>query len=66
VAGYDNTTFAAFGPISLTSIHQAGHATGDNAARLLLERIADRDKPTVQVQLSPALAPRRSTATLTE
>ncbi|MFJ8026863.1 LacI family DNA-binding transcriptional regulator [Streptomyces sp. NPDC096311] len=66
VAGYDNTTFAAFGPISLTSVDQAGGAIGDNAARLLLERIADRDKPTVQVKLSPALVPRRSTAALPE
>ena len=42
VAGYDNTTFAAFGPISLTSVDQAGRQIGANAARLLLDRIADR------------------------
>jgi hypothetical protein len=35
VAGYDNTTFASFGPISLTSVDQAGHEIGDNAVRLL-------------------------------
>jgi LacI family transcriptional regulator len=66
VAGYDNTTFAAFGPISLTSVDQAGHEIGGNAARLLLERIADRDKPSVQVKLSPTLMPRRTTAPLPE
>ncbi|MFJ9097956.1 LacI family DNA-binding transcriptional regulator [Streptomyces sp. NPDC102405] len=62
VAGYDNTTFAAFGPISLTSIDQAGHEIGSNAARILLDRIADRRKKSVQVKLSPTLVPRRTTA----
>ncbi|MFD3307431.1 LacI family DNA-binding transcriptional regulator [Streptomyces sp. NPDC058694] len=62
VAGYDNTTFASFGPISLTSVDQAGHEIGGNAARLLLERIADRHKAPVQVKLSPSLMPRRTTA----
>lgn len=62
VAGYDNTTFAALGPIALTSVDQAGHQIGANAARLLLERIADRNRPTAQVKLSPALIPRRTTA----
>ncbi|MFJ9711670.1 LacI family DNA-binding transcriptional regulator [Streptomyces sp. NPDC101234] len=62
VAGYDNTTFAAFGPISLTSVDQAGHELGRNAARLVLERIADRGKPPVQVKLSPSLVTRRTTA----
>ncbi|EKX62309.1 LacI family DNA-binding transcriptional regulator [Streptomyces ipomoeae] len=62
VAGYDNTTFAAFGGISLTSVDQAGREIGGNAARLLLERIADRHKPSVQIKLSPALVPRRTTA----
>ncbi|MFB6849060.1 substrate-binding domain-containing protein [Streptomyces sp. NPDC056373] len=36
VAGYDNTAFAALGPISLTSVDQAGREIGRNAARLLL------------------------------
>jgi LacI family transcriptional regulator len=62
VAGYDNTTFAAYGPISLTSVDQSGQQIGANAARLLLERIADRGKPTAQVRLSPSLVVRRTTA----
>ena len=62
VAGYDNTTFAAFGPISLTTVDQAGHQLGVNAARLLLDRIADRTRPTAQVKLSPTLVTRRTTA----
>ena len=64
LAGYDNTMFAAFGPISLTTVDQAGHQMGVNAARLLLDRIADRTKPTAQVKLSPTLVTRRTTATL--
>ena len=62
VAGYDNTTFAAFGPISLTSVDQGGHQIGANAARLLVDRIADRTRRTAQVKLTPTLVPRRSTA----
>jgi LacI family transcriptional regulator len=62
VAGYDNTTFAAFRPISLTSVDQAGHQIGASAARLLLDRIADRTRPATQVKLSPTLVPRRTTA----
>ncbi len=62
IAGYDNTTFAALGPISLTSVDQAGHQIGTNAARLLLERIADRGKAAAHVKLSPTLVPRRTTA----
>jgi LacI family transcriptional regulator len=62
VAGYDNTNFAALGPISLTSVDQAGHQIGANAARLLLERIADRKRPSAQIKLSPTLIPRRTTA----
>jgi LacI family transcriptional regulator len=62
VAGYDDTTFAAFGPISLTSVDQAGCQIGANAGRLLLERIADRHRTTAQIKLSPTLKPRRTTA----
>jgi LacI family transcriptional regulator len=62
VAGYDNTTFASFGPISLTTVDQAGRQIGANAARLLLDRIAQRDRPSAQVKLSPTLVVRRSTA----
>ncbi|MDQ1014133.1 DNA-binding LacI/PurR family transcriptional regulator [Streptomyces afghaniensis] len=62
VAGYDNTTFAALGPISLTSVDQAGHEMGRSAVRLLLGRIADRHRPSAGVVLSPTLVPRRTTA----
>jgi LacI family transcriptional regulator len=62
LAGYDNTAFAALGPISLTSVDQAGRQIGANAARLLLDRIADRSRPSAQIKLSPTLVPRRTTA----
>jgi LacI family transcriptional regulator len=62
VAGYDNTTFAALGPIALTSVDQAGRHIGANAARLLLDRIADRGRPSAQIKLSPTLVVRRTTA----
>ncbi|AQU65002.1 LacI family DNA-binding transcriptional regulator [Streptomyces niveus] len=62
VVGYDNTTFAAFGPISLTSVDQAGRHIGTEAARLLLGRLADRGKPSAQVKLSPSLVVRRTSA----
>jgi LacI family transcriptional regulator len=61
VAGYDNTAFAALGPISLTSIDQAGHHIGDTAAHLLLNRITDPHRPTAQIKLSPTLVVRRTT-----
>jgi LacI family transcriptional regulator len=64
IAGYDNTTFAALGPISLTSVDQGGRQIGDNAARLLLDRIADRGSPSAHVKLTPKLVPRRTTAPL--
>jgi LacI family transcriptional regulator len=62
VAGYDNTMYAAFAPVSLTSVDQAGHQMGTNAARLLVDRIADRHRRSTQVQISPTLVVRRTTA----
>jgi LacI family transcriptional regulator len=60
VVGYDNTTYAALGPISLTSVDQAGRQIGNDAARVLLERIADREKPSVVISTSPTLVVRRT------
>ncbi|MET8150855.1 LacI family DNA-binding transcriptional regulator [Actinoplanes sp. NPDC049668] len=62
VAGYDNSALAAFGPISLTSVDQDGREMGANAARLLVDRIADRDRRTATVKLTPTLVVRRTTA----
>jgi LacI family transcriptional regulator len=62
VAGYDNTKLAAYGLIALTSVDQAGRQIGANVAGLLLDRIADRRRPTAKVTLSPKLVVRRTTA----
>ncbi len=62
VAGYDNTSIAAMGPVSLTSVDQDGHLMGVNAARLLLERIEGKRQRSVLLSLSPTLVPRRTTA----
>ncbi|GIE34836.1 hypothetical protein Ait01nite_078810 [Actinoplanes italicus] len=64
VAGYDNSALAAFGPISLTSVDQDGRQMGANAARLLIDRIGQRDRRTAQVKLSPTLVVRRTTAAI--
>ncbi|WP_328472336.1 LacI family transcriptional regulator [Actinoplanes sp. NBC_00393] len=64
LAGYDNTMFAAFAPISLTTVDQAGHHIGSEAARLLLDRITNRNRPAAQVKLSPTLVTRRTTAAI--
>jgi LacI family transcriptional regulator len=62
VAGYDNSVYATLGPVSLTSVDQGGHQMGGHAGRLLLERIADRHRPSTLISLSPTLIARRSTA----
>ena len=62
VAGYDNTTFAAAGPIGLTSVDQAGRQIGADAARLLLQRISERERSSAFVSTSPRLVVRRTTA----
>jgi LacI family transcriptional regulator len=62
IVGYDNTAFAALGPISLTSVDQDGHAMGANAARLVLERIDNKRSRSVLLSTSPTLIRRRSTA----
>ena len=62
VAGYDNTTFAAVGPIGLTSVDQAGRQIGNESVRLLRDRIADRDRSSTFISTSPTLVVRRTTA----
>jgi LacI family transcriptional regulator len=62
LVGYDNTSFAALGPISLTSVDQDGHMMGTNAARLLLERVEGKRQRSVHLALSPSLVTRRSSA----
>jgi LacI family transcriptional regulator len=61
VAGYDNTTFSAIGPVGLTSVDQAGRQIGGDAARLLLERIDDRERSSTFLSTTPRLVVRRTT-----
>ncbi|WP_165215029.1 LacI family DNA-binding transcriptional regulator [Schaalia sp. ZJ1691] len=44
IAGYDNVPAARLGRVSLTTIDQSGHQTGEAAIRLLLERIEGRSE----------------------
>ncbi|MFI5910692.1 LacI family DNA-binding transcriptional regulator [Dactylosporangium sp. NPDC051541] len=62
VAGYDNTMFADFAPVGLTSVDQGGRQMGRNAARLILDRIADPARPATHMTLTPTLVVRRTTA----
>ncbi|WP_433087568.1 LacI family DNA-binding transcriptional regulator [Dactylosporangium sp. CA-052675] len=62
VAGYDNTMFAAFAPVGLTSVDQGGRQMGRNAARLLLDRTADHSRTATHMKISPTLVPRSTTA----
>jgi LacI family transcriptional regulator len=62
LTGYDNSTVAGLGPISLTSVDQDGRLLGVNAARLLLERIQGKRQRSVLLSLTPSLVPRHSTA----
>jgi LacI family transcriptional regulator len=62
VTGYDDSALASFGPISLTTVDQDGRQMGADAARLLIDRIADRDRRASHVKLTPSLVVRRTTA----
>lgn len=63
VTGYDNIYASTIGRISLTTVDQSGHHTGELSAQLLLERIAGRDKAVHQV-LTPRLIERTTSAGL--
>lgn len=62
VIGFDDIALAAYSNPPLTTIAQPKHQTGALAARLLMERIAQRDKPLRREILQPSLCLRRSTA----
>ncbi len=54
VVGYDNIYISTINRVSLTTVDQSGHHTGEASARLLLERINGRTEPQ-QVVLTPEL-----------
>ncbi|MEU9348552.1 LacI family DNA-binding transcriptional regulator [Streptomyces sp. NPDC048278] len=61
VTGYDNITASAIGRVSLTTVDQSAHLTGQMSARLLLERLEGRTQPAHYV-VAPRLLVRGSSA----
>ena len=61
VIGFDDIALAAFSNPPLSSIVQPKHQTGELAARLLLERIAQPDRALQRAILQPTLQVRQST-----
>ena len=61
VAGFDDIPIASHPMISLTSVDQQGYAIGQEAIRLVLERIAGRSEP-VRLEMPTSLKVRHSTA----
>jgi LacI family transcriptional regulator len=62
VIGFDDIALAAYSNPPLTTIAQPKHQTGELAARMLMQRIAEPDRPLQREILRPTLMPRRSTA----
>lgn len=62
IAGFDNLEFVEHTAPALTTVHQSGYQMGATACRVLLERIADAEKPPVRIVLSTELKIRNSTA----
>ncbi|MFJ6693146.1 LacI family DNA-binding transcriptional regulator [Streptomyces sp. NPDC091294] len=61
VVGYDNIYLSSIGRVSLTTIDQSGHLTGQMSARLILERLEGRTQP-VQYVVAPRLVARGTSA----
>ncbi|MFE9812910.1 substrate-binding domain-containing protein [Streptomyces sp. NPDC005548] len=62
VVGYNNTAVADLATVQLTSVDQAGHNMGANAARLLIERVEGKRDRAVQTSMTPRLVIRSSTS----
>jgi LacI family transcriptional regulator len=62
VIGFDDIALAAYSNPPLSSIVQPKHQTGELAAQLLLQRIADPARPLQREILQPTLCLRQSTA----
>jgi LacI family transcriptional regulator len=66
VIGFDNINFSAMFSPALTTISQPSFEMGTMAARVLLERIKDRNKNSTQILMKPAIVERESVKKLTE
>lgn len=60
LVGFDNTSIAGLGHVSLTTVHQDRHELGRRAAALVLDRYADRARSPRAVVLQPSLVARRT------
>ncbi len=65
LVGFDNVPFGEVALVPLTSVDGAGHAIGQRAMRLLIERIDEDKQPTsrtdrVRMIIDPTLCIRRS------
>jgi DNA-binding LacI/PurR family transcriptional regulator len=59
--GFDNTVFAQFGYIDLSTIDTPRHDMGATAVNTLTARIEDTGRPTRPAQLAPRLTVRSTT-----
>ena len=64
VVGYADLEFAAFLEPPLTTVRQNGLEVGRIAARLMLQRMEDRDRPAQRIVVPTALVARESAAAL--
>ncbi len=62
IVGFDNTSLASLGQISLTSVNQPREEMGELAVRTILERIRGTRTETAHHLTTPTLVVRRSTA----
>jgi DNA-binding LacI/PurR family transcriptional regulator len=62
VVGYDNTPFAAYRTISLTTVDPFATKIGAEAMRSVLARLKRRDRPARHVLVPPSLIERATTA----
>jgi LacI family transcriptional regulator len=62
IIGYDDSDFADNTAVPLSSIRQPSRSMGENAAELLIARLADPDTPVRQIGYRPELVTRETTA----
>ncbi|MFJ6569041.1 LacI family DNA-binding transcriptional regulator [Streptomyces sp. NPDC091292] len=62
VIGYDNTSISRLRHLWLTTVDNTGHEVGRRAARCLLDRFTDPDRPAEVRLTTPTLEVRRTTA----
>lgn len=66
LVGYDNSLLSTVCDVNLSSVEQDSHLLGEEACRLLIDRIKDQTLPPRTVCLSPKLIVRNSVKTLNQ